>query len=73
MSVDIKEKAYRLYPKLFVASAHLGGILMSIWMKRWDLLLAGILFGIPSTLLFYDLLPGGKSRIVRTVRKLIRL
>ena len=73
MSVDIREKAYRLYPHLFVASAHLGGILMSIWMKRWDLLLAGILFGIPSTLLFYDLLPGGKGRIIRVVRKLTGL
>lgn len=73
MRVDIREKAYRLYPHLFVGSAHLGGILMSIWMKRWDLLLAGILFGIPSTLLFYDLLPEGKGRMVRFVRKLIRL
>ncbi|MGA1822522.1 MAG: hypothetical protein ACMUIG_08340 [Thermoplasmatota archaeon] len=37
-------------------------------MGRWDLLAAGIFFGVPSTLLFIDLLPGGPNHTVKVVK-----
>jgi hypothetical protein len=40
-------------------------------MRRWDLLAAGLLFGIPSTLLFIDLLPGGSNRMVEMIRRIV--
>jgi hypothetical protein len=58
----------RGFPHFFVLSAHAAGIGISLWMGRYDLLAAGIGFGIPSTLLFFDLLPGGKNRMVKALR-----
>ncbi|MBN1390411.1 MAG: hypothetical protein JXA22_07205 [Candidatus Thermoplasmatota archaeon] len=62
----------RWYPETFVALAHLGGALLCIWMRRWDLLTAGIAFGIPSSLLFWDLLPSGKGFIIRFIKWYLR-
>jgi hypothetical protein len=44
---------------------------MALWMERWDLLAAGIAFGIPSTILFFDLLPGGRNRMVDLLRRIL--
>lgn len=69
----MKERLFRLYPHLFVSAAHMGGLLLSVWMKRWDLFIAGILFGIPSSFLFFDLLPGGRGYTIRFVKGILRL
>jgi hypothetical protein len=52
--------------------AHLAGLSIALWMDRYDLLIAGIAFGIPSTLLFFDLLPGGRNRIVSMIERIVR-
>jgi hypothetical protein len=57
------------YPEVFAFIAHAGGIAISIWMGRWDLLVAGICFGIPSTWLFHDLSPHGKGWIIGFIRR----
>lgn len=41
-------------------------------MQRYDLVAAGIAFGVPSTLLFFDLLPGGRNRIVIMIDRIVR-
>jgi len=41
-------------------------------MGRYDLLAAGIAFGVPSTILFLDLLPGGKGYIIKVIRWIVR-
>ena len=69
----VKNGFIRWYPESFVISAHLGGALLCIWMKRWDLLIAGAAFGIPSSLLFFDLLPGGKGYIIRFLKWALRM
>lgn len=63
----------RWYPETFVALAHLGGAALCIWMERWDLFAAGIAFGIPSTFLFLDLLPGGRGYMIRLLKWVLRL
>ncbi|MGA1820884.1 MAG: hypothetical protein ACMUHU_07750 [Thermoplasmatota archaeon] len=68
----IKRAFLRWYPETFVAFAHLGGAAICIWMERWDLLAAGLAFGIPSALLFWDLLPGGRGYIIRLMRLIVR-
>jgi hypothetical protein len=35
-------------------------------------LIAGLVFGIPSSLLFFDLLPGGKGYIIRFIKWALR-
>jgi hypothetical protein len=72
MNLDPVEIFMRGYPHFFVIAAHSGGIAIAIWLGRWDLLIAGIAFGIPSTMLFYDLLPGGGNRTVKLLRSFIR-
>lgn len=52
--------------------AHLAGLSIAFWMGRYDLIIAGIAFGIPSTLLFLDLLPGGRNRIVGLIGNILR-
>jgi hypothetical protein len=74
MVIDTVRSAFlRWYPESFVISAHIGGALLCIWMRRWDLMAAGIAFGIPSSVLFFDLLPGGKGYIVRFMKWSLRL
>jgi len=68
----LKKAFLRWYPETFVATAHLGGATICIWMGRWDLLAAGIAFGIPSALLFWDLLPGGRGYIIRFIKLIVR-
>jgi hypothetical protein len=63
----------RWYPETFVVLAHLGGLALCIWMERWDLFAAGIAFGIPSSLLFFDLFPGGNNYIVAILKYILRL
>jgi len=69
----LKRGFMRWYPESFVVMAHLGGIFICIWMERWDLLIAGLAFGIPSSLLFFDLLPGGKSYTVKFLKWALRM
>jgi hypothetical protein len=69
----LKSGFMRWYPESFVISAHVGGALLCIWMKRWDLLAAGLAFGIPSSLLFFDLLPGGNGYMIRFIKWALRL
>ncbi|MBN1538938.1 MAG: hypothetical protein JW939_02250 [Candidatus Thermoplasmatota archaeon] len=69
----IKRSFLRWYPETFVVLAHMGGTLLCIWMERYDLLAAGIAFGIPSALLFRDLLPGGRGLTVKIIRWMLRL
>jgi len=72
-SIDtLKSGFLRWYPETFVILAHLGGLALCIWMKRWDLFAAGLAFGVPSSLLIHDLLPGGKNHIVRLLRYILR-
>jgi hypothetical protein len=52
--------------------AHLAGLSIAFWMGRYDLIVAGIAFGIPSTLLFFDLLPGGRGRTVSMIERIVR-
>ncbi len=59
------------YPEVFVFMAHLAGAVISIWMGRWDLLTAGMAFGIPSTLLFHDLSPNGRGVMIALIRKIV--
>jgi len=40
-------------------------------MGRWDLVVAGLFFGIPSTLLFHDLSKSGKGRMIEFIKKLL--
>ncbi|MDG6226127.1 MAG: hypothetical protein QCI82_11525 [Candidatus Thermoplasmatota archaeon] len=68
----MKEAFLRYFPRAFILAAHLGGVAISLWMNRWDLLAAGIAFGIPSTLLFLDLLPGGKGHMIKLIERIIR-
>jgi len=68
----VKKAFMRWYPETFVATAHLGGTAICIWMERWDLLIAGLAFGIPSTLLFWDLLPGGRGYIIRLMKLIVK-
>jgi hypothetical protein len=63
----------RWYPETFVILAHLGGLALCIWMERWDLFYAGLAFGIPSSLLFFDLFPGGRNYTVSILKYLLRL
>jgi hypothetical protein len=59
------------YPEIFVFMAHLAGAFISVWMSRWDLLAAGIAFGIPSTLLFHDLSPNGRGVMIALIKKIL--
>ena len=68
-----KEAFLRWYPETFVATAHIGGAAICVWMGRWDLLAAGLAFGIPSALLFWDLLPGGRGYIIKFLKWSLRL
>lgn len=68
----MKEAFLRYYPRVFVIAAHLGGIAISLWMNRWDIVVAGIAFGIPSTLLFLDLLPGGRGFTIKLIERIVR-
>lgn len=67
----VKKLFIRWFPKVFVLTAHIGGAAICLWMERWDLLIAGIAFGIPSTLLFMDLMPGGRGVMIKVVKKLL--
>ena len=73
VSGTFRKAFLRWYPETFVATAHLGGAAICVWMQRWDLLAAGIAFGIPSALLFWDLLPGGKGIIIRLIKWFLEL
>ncbi|HHD15085.1 MAG TPA: hypothetical protein ENK47_00080 [Euryarchaeota archaeon] len=59
------------FPEVLVFTAHAAGIVISVYIARWDLLAAGIAFGIPSTFLFHDLSPSGKGLIISLIRGLI--
>jgi hypothetical protein len=59
------------YPEVFVLLAHVSGAAISVWMGRWDLLVAGIAFGIPSMLLFHDLSPNGKGYMIDWLRRIV--
>ncbi len=65
-------KSFLSYQEVFVLLAHLAGVVISVWMGRWDLLAAGIAFGIPSTFLFHDLSPGGRGYMISIIQRLIR-
>jgi hypothetical protein len=69
----LKRGFMRWYPESFVITAHVGGAIICILMQRWDLLIAGLAFGIPSALLFFDLLPGGKGFIIKFLKWALRL
>ncbi|MEA3559854.1 MAG: hypothetical protein U9R75_11430 [Candidatus Thermoplasmatota archaeon] len=69
----VKRAFLKWYPKVFILTAHIGGCAICIWMGRMDLLIAGIAFGITSSMLFYDLMPGGKGWTISLMRKLIHL
>lgn len=68
----LKRGFLRWYPESFVIFVHLGGAALCVWMERWDLLAAGLAFGIPSALLFFDLLPGGKGYLIRFLKWALR-
>jgi hypothetical protein len=59
------------FPEIFALTAHVSGAAISIWMGRWDLLAAGMAFGIPSFVLFHDLSPGGKGYVIRILKKFL--
>ncbi len=65
-------KRFLSYQEIFVLLAHLAGVVISVWMGRWDLLVAGMAFGIPSALLFHDLSPGGRGIMIGIIKRLIR-
>lgn len=67
----VKEAFIRWYPKAFILTAHVGGAAICIWMRRWDLLTAAFLFGVPSTLLFLDLMSGGKGIMISLIKRFI--
>lgn len=59
------------FPEVLVFMAHAAGIVISVYMGRWDLLAAGIAFGVPSTFLFHDLSPSGKGLVISLIRRSI--
>ncbi len=65
-----KEAFVGHFPHAFVILAHCGGVILAVWMGRWDLAAAGAAFGVPSTLLFLDLF-SGRNITVKLLRKLL--
>ena len=63
---------YDRWPELMVFIAHVGAALICVYLKRWDLLAVGIVFGVPSTLLFMDISreEGWTVRLVKWITRL---
>ncbi len=66
--MDLREITF---PEWLALLAHVAGVTISIWMGRWDLVAAGIAFGVPSALLFHDLSPSGRGLIISFLRKIV--